>query len=139
MENIEILKPNEKVLFIGTYNLQNSVLTDSTAAFKLNMNNNNGINIGVIQYNSIKFIIETPILLNEIYNFHSYNINNESIGEIQLTSTYINNVFGIRSYEGLLNLNINSSNGIYKIISRVVFDTRQNDRKIYFICNKNII
>ena len=133
----KFLKCNEKVLFTGSYNLDNVYRTTNTSTLLMNISKNQqGQNIRVIEFYVITPDNETPNILSEEYNIHSYDLNSLSMGEIQLTSTYINDTSSPVSQAGLFNLNTTSSNGIYKNVTRVVLDTNNTIRQLYFIGKK---
>jgi len=133
----EFLKCNEKVLFTGSYNLDNVYRTTNTSSLLMNISKNTlGQNIRVVEFYIIEPNNETPNILSEEYNIHSYDSNNLSMGEIQVTSTYINDTLSSVSQAGLFNLNTTGSDGIYKNVTRVVLDTNNTIRQLYFIGRK---
>lgn len=130
----KFLKCNERVCLEGTYNVSETSKTENTSTVLMKIDKNPlGMNFRVDEF---YVVVEPNELLLETFSIHSYDQNGKSMGEIQFTSFYKNDTGSSLSQAGLYYYNVNSSNGIYKCVKRVVIDTNETVRKVYFVCDK---
>ena len=133
------VKPCEKILFTGTYDTANRVVTNNISTLTVNISKNpGGYNIRPAQWYYVN-TLDGPKFLYENYTISSCKTNDlkKSIGEIHWQGLYPD-----QSSEGGITTNgiqrfiVEGKSGIYKCVCSVVIDFSNSIRKIYFIGKK---
>jgi hypothetical protein len=134
------LDKSEKVLFIGKYNIDDQINNGVTYSLLPTISiNPNGYNPYVGNYYNITDGQKPPnILLLEYNNIASYSSDlNTKLGQISMEGLGLNNTMTVVASVGYREFNITSSNGIYKDVTKVIFDnTTPPHKTIYFIGKK---
>lgn len=131
-----ILNCDEKILFTGTYNINSQVNNGITTTILVQIQNNpNGYNVLVDNYyNSTDNSNPANTLLLEYNNIVSYLANSKvKIGQIQYTGLYLNNSATDETSDIFTSYEINNASGIYNGVTRVILDTNNSQRILFFI------
>ena len=130
---------SEKVLFTGKYNINDQINNGITyTLLPIISVNQNGYNPFVGNYyNTMDGQNPPNNLLLEYNNIASYSRNLKTkIGQIQFTGLDINNTASDVASIGFRVFTINSADGIYELVTKVIIDNRSPpNRTIYFIGN----
>jgi hypothetical protein len=131
---------SEKVLFTGKYNINNQINNGITYTLLPVISvNPNGYNPFVGNYyNTMDGLSPPNNLLLEYNNIASYSHNLKmKLGQIQFTGLDVNNTASDVASIGFRVFNINSADGIYEPVTKVIIDNRTPpNRTIYFIGKK---
>ena len=134
-----LLECGEKIMFTGTYNINSQVNNGITTTILAEIQNNpNGYNVLVDNYyNSVDNSTPTNTLLLEYNNIVSYekifSTITKKIGQIQYTGLYLNNTSTDTTSSIFTSYEVNNAVGIYNGVTRVILDTRNSQRIIFFI------
>ena len=126
-------------MFTGTYNINSQVNNGITTTILAEIQNNpNGYNVLVDNYyNSVDNSTPTNTLLLEYNNIVSYekifSTITKKIGQIQYTGLYLNNTSTDTTSSIFTSYEVNNAVGIYNGVTRVILDTRNSQRIIFFI------
>lgn len=131
---------SETVLFTGKYNINDQINNGITYTLLPTISiNPNGYNPFVGNYyNTTDGLVPPNNLLLEYNNIASYSKHlTKKLGQVQFTSLDINNTASDVASVGFRVFNINSANGIYEFVTKVIIDNRTPpNRTIYFIGKK---
>ena len=133
------LARTEKFLYIATYNVN----TFSTYEY------NENSAYGFVNLNFVRGIANPNSLTTSIYNVYSlgtslsnttefvskqYNVNTLGKGQISWTANYPSGSGNTAG--GVQDFMVTGKSGIYNNVTRVVIDFNNDNRIVYFICNK---
>jgi hypothetical protein len=133
------LNDSEKVLFTGTYNINDQVNNGITYTLLPVIDiNKNGYNPFIGNYYNITDKSHSSHnLLLEYNNISSYLSDLKTkIGQIQFTGLDINKTTNNVASVKLREFDVNSCSGIYANVSKVIIDNRKTKRVILFIGKK---
>ena len=132
------LNNGEKILFTGTYDTANRVVTNNISTLTVNVETNpDGYNIRPAQWYYVN-TINGPKFLYENYTISSYkNDLKEKVGEIHWQGLYPDQTSsGGITTNGIQRFIVEGKSGIYRCVCSVVIDFSSSIRKIYFIGKK---
>jgi hypothetical protein len=141
---LALVKPDQKVFFVGSYNVADRNIQNNGITSTLPMNisvNSNGYNLRVVQSFKINDLnIPEVNFLDENYSVTSYDtlsfvVPNKIIGQINFCGLYENNSKDTITNNSIQIFNVNSSSGIYSNITNVIIDFSNPIRIAYFIGN----
>lgn len=134
MSILNFLNCDEFICIEGTYNVTETSRIPNLSTLLMKIDKNPlGINIRTDNF----YVVSEPLdLLLETFSINSYDLEKKSIGEIQFTSFYKNDTGSSISQAGIYLYNVNSSSGIYKKVHKVIIDTNNTIRRVYFICKE---
>lgn len=137
----QFLTCSEKVLFTGTYNI-NDLVQPSPSIVSLNLlveANPDGYNILIDNfYNTQDKLLPPNNFLLETITISSYKNNiNEKVGQIQFTGFYKNVTIPSESSaetdKDFVLYEVISASGIYEKVSKVLLDAKSDQRILFFI------
>ena len=125
------LECGEKVLFTGNYTIDKLFKGPGTVSFEMNVDvNENGKNYVIVEF----YVIKKPAsMLQESYYLTSYDEEKNNVGEIGFNGFYLNDTNSLITQAGFFTFNVNSSGGIYSDVSKIILDTNESTRKVYFV------
>lgn len=135
------LSCDEKIHFTCTYTINdiqlqegsNKVFGYLSIVVHLSVNSNNLNMFNVSFFNSTTVASGSPTITTYNANLLSVDKQNNSIGAISLASTSLTGGSGGISPPSIEIYNVLGKNGIYKNITKVIADFRQDTRVFYFI------
>ena len=130
----KLLNDDQNVIFKGSYDINSIVIKGNIVTNNMNVcENKNGYNIYTDIFYYTKTSSDAPIFSLETFTLSSYNCDlSQQKGVITFTNLYSNSGSGGVSTASIIPFNVIGADGIYKDITRVIIDTENSIRQVYF-------